>query len=156
MSVTFVVVPIVYASWPAVAPLTGAVASALGYTAAKVANVVTDKDEVTEEKTETQWELDNCDIMGEQVSLDESLSYTKEDITVTFYKDARGNLSVHVSGTNRSQEELETIGEEFVGQIRQQYAYTKLMEELKKDGFNLVQEEAATDGRIKLTVRKHE
>jgi len=81
------------------------------------------------------------------------MTVTRSGITVTFSRDARGRASLQVTGTGQGQEELRALGEELSQRVVQQYVYQKLMDEMRKRGFNVVEEEQNADQSIRLKVR---
>ena len=89
-------------------------------------------------------------------SIDEGESMTLEGngFRVAFVKDGRGDCSMRVEGKGKTDAELEKLGRELLNRVAQQYAYEKITKELKKRGFNLVQEKVEADQTIRLTVRK--
>ena len=54
------------------------------------------------------------------------------------------------------EEELRAIGEELSKPVVQQYVYQKLMDEMRRAGFNVVEEETNADHSIRLKVRHWE
>jgi hypothetical protein len=60
-----------------------------------------------------------------------------------------------VSGRNKSEEELTATGRDLLGRVTQQYAYNKTMQQLKKQGFTVTNEEVAADQSIRIRVCKY-
>jgi stage V sporulation protein SpoVS len=61
---------------------------------------------------------------------------------------------MHVSGKNKTEAELQAIGQTVMNRILQQYAYQRVMEELEKRGFTVVKEEVDENQVIRIRVRK--
>lgn len=78
----------------------------------------------------------------------------KDDVTATFSRAADGRCTVHVRGEKKTDQELQTIGKELVGRVTQQYAYNKVVSELKSQGFTVTNEEVANDQSIRIQVSK--
>ena len=84
------------------------------------------------------------------------MAVTRNGVTVTFSRDARGKASLCVTGTDQDKEELRALGEELSQCVVQQYVYQKLMGEMRSRGFNVVEEETSADRSIRLKVRHWE
>ena len=149
MSVVITIAPIIIGGWAAFDALATVVAARLGY---KLLKGVEHRVEVTRCK-EIELVDDKSRVIKESLKPEEKLVFTKSGITITCKRDTRGKFSIWVRGENKTDEELRTIGQTFLNQIKQQYAYQKVVEEITKHGFSIVQEE--TEGqRIKLVLRK--
>lgn len=152
MSCVFVVIPVLTVSWPIITATIAAASSALGYRLMKGS-----EESVTVAPSISQCidlEMPNSKVVMETLGRDESLVVGKDDLRVTFYRDARGGCSIHVDGENRSTAELEEAGRQLVNAVTQQYAYQKVMSEMKSRGFNVVNEEMDEDRTIRVKVRK--
>ncbi len=150
MSVICIIVPVVIGGWPVVSAVAAAAAAGLGFKLMKRTEVQEEKDvtnevQITDEKSQ---------IIEEALKPEEELVFTKDDITLTLKKDVHERLTICVKGINRSNEELNKIGKQFLNKIKQQYAYQKIKEEITKRGFNIVQE-TTEERRIKLVLRKY-
>jgi hypothetical protein len=135
MSVVFVVTPMVVAGWPL---LCGAVAAAAGSLGYKALERQTDVE--TEKETETEIELgleDSQIIIADSMSRQSEFSIRRGDVTATFSRAADGRCTVHVSGENKTEAELTSIGQELIGKVTQQYAYNRVVSELKNQGFTV-------------------
>src|SRR3954452_3727179 len=153
MSVVFVVVPVVAGGWPVISTAILAASAALGYRA-----VQSLEENAAGIAVEGARGLDL--IMGErQVMADtlergESFTVEREGITATFRRDGRGQCTVHVSGSGRTDAELEAAGRELMDRVRQQFAYAKVMAELETRGFDVVQEQVEADQSIRIRLRR--
>ena len=76
-----------------------------------------------------------------QLGRDQRITVTREGVTVTFSRDARGKASLCVTGNGQSEDDLRALGEELSQAVVQQYVYRKLMDEMRARGFNVVEEE---------------
>ncbi len=157
MSVIFIVVPAVAAGWPLIAAAVGAACAGLGYTLesgrelAKSRADTASVSKVTESTVEL--EMANAEVIGDALTREESLQVSKDGVTATFRKNARGKLTVHVDG-ERSREELTAIGQQLLNRVRQQYATEKVKSELLGKGFVLVDESVDEQNNIRLSVRR--
>jgi hypothetical protein len=87
---------------------------------------------------------------------DQQISVTREGVTVTFGRDARGKASLCVSGAGRTEAELRARGEELSRRFVQKYVYQRLMEEMRSRQFVVVEEETCENHAIRLKVRHWE
>ena len=101
-------------------------------------------------------EIERSEVVTDQLGRDQHMTVTRSGVTVTFSRDARGKASLCVTGTGQGQEELRALGEELSQRVVQQYVYQKLMDEMRKRGFNVVEEEENEDRSIRLKVRHWE
>ena len=141
-----IVLPAAIAAWPAVAAAAVAATAALGYqrsgslVAAGTAN-------------EVEVPLENAEAVAGEVGGGQQISFVKDDLTVTIFRNDRGQVAVKVGGPGRSQDQLRQIGQRLGNQICQQYAYHRLVTELKERNFNVASEEVEEDGTVRLQVR---
>lgn len=150
MSVIIIITPVIVGGWPIFSSLVAAAAARLGFKLLEKTKAIREQ-----QKTIKEVELvdEQSQIIEKSLKPEEELTFSKEGITVTCQKDVRDKFSIHVSGENRTDDELRQIGQMFLNKIKQQYAYQTVMQEMTKRGYNVVQEE--TEGqRIKLLLRK--
>lgn len=141
------------ASWPVLTALVGAAAQALGYrllqeeadveagVPASLARVV----ELT---------LEHSQILEEALARGRSFILEKEDLRLTFRRGVRGEVTVSAESDSLSQADLQAEGQQFLNRVVQQYAYNKLMTELKSEGYAMAEEQVGEEGRIYLRVRR--
>lgn len=149
MSVEFVVVPAVAASWPVICSAAAAAAAALGYKA------VRESAGASTEAAQTAVELDAGQVVAESMRVDTTFAVSKDGVTATFRRAADGRATVHVAGPGRSDAELEAIGRELVGRVTQQFAYNRVLTELKRQGFTVTNEEVSQDQAIHVRVSRY-
>lgn len=149
MGAILVLTPLVVSAWPAVAAAIMGAAASMGFSASTP--VLSEEEEARPTRVET--EIENSEVVAEQMARGEKVVITKDDITVEFGRDARGACSVCVSGLNHSERELRKIGEEIAGRVVQQYAYNKLLTELKKRNYSVVDEKVLQDQSIQIRIR---
>ena len=153
MSVIVFFAPMVVPSWAMLTGMAAAAGVGLGY------RVATERDAETEAETENEVELEvkNSELVSEGMSRQSEFSIVKGDVKVTFMRNARGQLAVHVKGApERSEEELQQFGREVVDDFLQRYAYQKVVNELKQREFEKVEESVDKQGRIRIRLRKWE
>ena len=140
-----VAIPAAAAAWPVIVSAGGA----LGFAAAR-----------KQEKqkgliNEIELALNPNAVAGE-ADTPEEVVLEKEGVRVAVCRDLDGRVSARVSGADRSDEELEQIGRRLIDGLTQQYAYHRLLTELKQRNFNVVEEEVEADGTVRLKVRVHQ
>jgi hypothetical protein len=156
MSCVCILTPVVIAAWPAFSAAVMAAASSLGYqVAAEVHNEMTAEKERLAPGS-VKLEIDRSEVVTGVLGRNQRIAVTKEGVTVTFSRDARGKAALCVTGSGQSQETLRALGEELSQCVVQQYVYQKLMDEMRNRGFNVVEEETGEDRTIRLKVRHWE
>jgi hypothetical protein len=157
MSCVCILTPVVIAAWPAFSATVVAAATSLGYQLANEAAGAKRFSAVEQtESNRVQLEIENSEVVTNQLGREQKIAVTRDGVTITFSRDARGKASLCVAGDGRSQEELRAIGEELSQAVVQQYVYQKLMDEMRARGFNVVEEETNQDRSIRLKVRHWE
>lgn len=152
MSCVCILSPVVIASWPAFSAAVVAAANSLGY------QVVSEGDPSVPIPTFTDsgrvnLDIPNSELVTGQLGRDQRISVSRDGVTVTFSRDARGRAALCVTGTGQSDEELRRLGEELSGCVVQRYVYQRLMEEMQRKGFTVVEEETDSNRAIRLKVR---
>jgi hypothetical protein len=135
--------------------LCGAIAGAagtLGYKAHQTGKKLAAKDT---NEANTEISLADSKIIAESMKRDSEFSITRDNVVATFRRTADGRCSVHLTGKDKTEEELQAIGQELVGRVTQQYAYNKVVTDLKKRGFTVTNEEVAADQTIRISVSKY-
>ncbi|HEV2436805.1 MAG TPA: DUF1257 domain-containing protein [Verrucomicrobiae bacterium] len=157
MSAVCILAPVVIAAWPAFSAAVVAAATSLGYQVAReAANEKHAARVAREDSHKVELEIERSEVVTNQLGRDQRIAVTREGVTVTFSRDARGKASLCVTGEGHSQEELRALGEELSQRVVQQYVYQKLMDEMRARGFNVVEEEINEDRSIRLKVRHWE
>jgi hypothetical protein len=152
MSCVCILAPVVIAGWPAFSAAVVAAATSLGY------QVVSDAKHshttaVMADSGRVDLDIPNSELVTSQLGRDQRISVTRDGVTVTFSRDARGRAALCVTGTGQTDEELRALGQELSGCVVQRYVYQRLMEEMQRKGFVVVEEEATADRAIRLKVR---
>jgi hypothetical protein len=156
MSAVCILTPIVIMAWPAFSAAVVAAASSLGYQVAAEAQRQMPGESLRKETNAVQLEIERSEVVTNQLDRDQRIAVSKEGVTVTFSRDARGKASLCVTGDGQSDETLRALGEELSQAVVQQYVYQKLMGEMRARGFNVVEEEVSEDRSIRLKVRHWE
>lgn len=149
MSSVCVLTPIVVGSWPAIATAVLGAAGAMGFT------VISGESEIEAEagRRSVETEVPNSEVVAETLARGERLRIEKDGVLIEFGVDDRGKCAVCASGEGVSKNELRRIGEEVAGRVVQQFAYHKLVNELKNRGYRIAQESVQQDQSIQLRVR---
>jgi hypothetical protein len=151
MSVVFVIVPsLAVGGWTLLAAAIAAACSALGYHISR-----SGQKQVTATKVEEGVALTlDAQALSDALEREETITVVQDDVTITFHKDPRGRVTMHVNGKNKTEAELRAIGQTVMNRILQQYAYQRVMQELEKRGFTVVKEEVDENQVIKIRVRR--
>ena len=150
MGAILVLTPLVISSWPAIAAAVAGAATAMGFSmAGSSAEPV--KKRSTKKRVET--EIEDSEVVAEAMEQGQTIVIQKGDITIEFGQDARGACTVCVTGEKHSEKELKQIGQDVAGRVIQQFAYHKLMTELKSRNYSIVDEKVMQDESIQVRVR---
>jgi len=156
MSAVCILTPVVIMAWPAFSAAVVAAASSLGWQVASEIHNSCPGEAVQPDTNAVQLEIERSEVVTNQLGRDQRMAVTREGVTVTFSRDARGRASLCVSGNGQNDETLRALGEELSQAVVQQYVYQKLMDEMRTRGFNVVEEEVGADRSIRLKVRHWE
>lgn len=149
MSTVCVLTPIVIGSWPMVATAVAGAASSMGFAiAAGESTPITNTG-----RTTVETEVPNSEVLAEEMTRGEKIVIERDGITLAIGVDDRGACTMCVSGEGHGKAALERIGEEVAGRIVQQFAYHKLIAELKERHFDVVTETVEEDDSIQLCVK---
>lgn len=158
----FIVTPTVGWAAPLLWPVVLAAAGALGYqqltASASDSRARTRLEAMAGTRTfELTIETQVTEAVAEELGRDRSLTFSRDDIVLTFARDLRGKFSIQVTGPeDKSRRQLEALAREFLGVVVQQFAYNKMAEEMERRGANVVGEEVTEEGDIVLKLRRWE
>ncbi len=144
-----VLIPAAAAAWPAIAAAAAAAATAMGYAASRSSTDVA-------ETVEVVLNVDNSAALTDDLALGEELVFVKDDVQVIFFRNTDGQVAVKVCGAGKTEAALQAIGRQLANGLVQQYAYHRVMSELKQRNFNVVGEEVEEDGTVRLQVRVYQ
>ncbi len=156
MSCVCILTPVVIAAWPAFSAAVVAAATSLGYVAVEETLQVPAFEKTTDAPKRINLEIEQSELVTGQLARDQKISVTRDGVVVTFSRDARGKASLCVEGLGHSEASLRTMGEELSQRVVQKYVYQKLMEEMQKRQFCVVEEETTEDNSIRMKVRRWE
>jgi hypothetical protein len=151
MSSILVVTPLVVASWPLLSAAITAAVGTMGFAAAQ--NQGPRVRQMIDTKTRAEIELADSEILAGTAGSGEQMVVERDGIRAVFSRDARGALKLCVEGSGQSKAELKRLGEALVGRVTQQYAYHKLVSELKDRRMTILQERVGDDQAIHIRVR---
>ena len=152
MSTVLVVTPIFIASWPAVSAAVTAAVATMGFTitgmtpSARVLQPTRNR-----HAKKSKWRIAKSSRMR-LAPMQKSLSNVME-IRATFSRDARGGLRLCMEGKGMSKSQLRELGEELLGRVTQQYAYHRIVTELKERNMTIVDEQMTEEQSVKIRVR---
>ena len=101
-------------------------------------------------------EIAQSELVTGQLGRDQKIAVTREGVTVTFSRDARGRAALCVTGSGHSDEALRVLGEELSKRVVQKYVYQRLIDEMRARQFVIVEEEIDSHQAIRLKVRHWE
>ncbi|MEX0887027.1 MAG: DUF1257 domain-containing protein [Phycisphaeraceae bacterium] len=153
MSAVCVLTPVVIASWPAIATAVAGVAASMGFSMAS-ANYTLKRDDTADARTSVETEIAQSEVT-DQVASNQPIRIQRGGVTIEFARDSRGRCTVCTSGEGHSKAELRRIGEEVAGRLVQQFAYHKLMTELKQRNYDIIETQVSQDDTIHVRVRAH-
>ena len=156
MGATLILVPVVIAAWPAFSAAVVAAATSLGYHVAAEGAKLLHAPAPAKQTGSVNLQIERSEVVTNQLGRAQHLSVTREGVTVTFSRDARGKASLCVTGQGQDQEALRALGEELSRAAVQQYVYQKVTDEMRARGFVVVEEETTQDRAIHLKVRHWE
>lgn len=154
MSCVCILTPVVIAAWPAFSAAVAAAAASLGYTAVEAVLVPVSEEESVAAPSRINLEIEQSELVTGQLVRDQSISVERDGVVVTFSRDMRGKASLCVEGQGHSEASLRTMGTELSQRVVQKYVYQRLMEEMQKRQFCVVEEETTTDNSIRMKVRR--
>lgn len=128
------------------------VMGAVGFTAVNSRDSV-DEDTKAEEKTRVELKLANSQEVTDTLARGEEFAFEKDGLTVKFTRDIRGRLKVCVEGVGYSKADLETFGQDLAGRIVQQFAYRRIVEEMKNSKMTIVEQTTDADDNIHIKLR---
>jgi hypothetical protein len=157
MGAITILAPVVVAAWPAFSAAVVAAATSLGYAMAKeVKHGLADEHRHAKAVNSVQLQVPHSEVVTDQLGRDQNITVTREGVTVTFSRDARGKAMLCVTGQGQSQAALQAMGEELSKRVVQRYVYQKIMNEIQTRQFLVVEEQTDANNAIHLKVRHWE
>lgn len=151
MSTVMVITPIIIANWPAITAAVTAAVGTMGFAAAqeglsleRAATSTTSREEI---------EVEDSDVLESAAGTAEELVVERDGVRATFSRDARGALKLCLEGGGLSKSQLRKLGEELIGRVTQQYAYHRIVTELKERNMTIVDEQVTKDETVRIRVR---
>jgi hypothetical protein len=157
----FLIAPAIGWAWPALVPIVGAVASALGYQAFSDPKGIL-RGAVSQELDNIRIERVALDsvlaaVIAEEIGTEERIILKRDEVILVFRKDAQGKFYVDVLGPSEMNAlELRALGEEFARELVQKFAYHKITEQLERANITVIEEKVEQNGNIVLRNRKWE
>ena len=153
MSGCVVLVPIVAAAaWPVLSGAAAAVMASVGFTAVQQAVDAANRiDEQASDRVEL--DLANSEEVAASLGRAEELVFEKDGLTVRCARDVRGKLKICVEGSGYDKTDLKRFGEEIAGRVVQQYACTRILNEMQKNGLSLVEQTVDEENNIRIKLR---
>ncbi|HAH49115.1 MAG TPA: hypothetical protein DCM07_30610 [Planctomycetaceae bacterium] len=108
---------------------------------------------MSENVTREEIEVENSEILDSAAGTGEQMVVEKDGIKATFTRDARGALKICMEGKGKSKTELRQMGEALMGRVTQQYAYHRVVTELKQRNMTIVEEGMTETESVKIRIR---
>jgi hypothetical protein len=156
MSCVCILTPVVIAAWPAFSAAVMAAATSLGYTLVDELQRANESRSMATPDNRVDLEVPHSELVMDTLQRDQHISVTRDGVTVTFARDARGKASLCVTGEGHSEAELRARGEQLSQRLVQKYVYQRLMQEMSARQFVVVEEETDENQAIRLKVRHWE
>lgn len=150
MSTVMVITPIIIANWPAITAAVTAAVGTMGFAALQETEVG-GRVGVTTAREEI--DLEDSEILQSAAGTGEEIVVERDGIRATFSRDARGQLKLCLEGGGLTKSQLRKLGEELIGRVTQQYAYHRIVTELKERNMTIVDEQVTQDQTVKIRVR---
>jgi hypothetical protein len=150
MSTVLVVTPILVSQWPAIVAAITAAMSSAGYTAVQHAS---SQPKNVEGSTREEIEVEDSEILEATAGTGEQIVVERDGVRATFTRDARGALRICMEGRGKSKAQLRAIGEELLGRVTQQFAYHRIVTQLKERNMVIVDEQVTDQQSVKIRVR---
>jgi hypothetical protein len=150
MGAMIVITPLLVAGWPAITAAVTAAVGSMGFTIAQSAVPI---ESHLSKTVRTEIDVEDSEILHESAGSGEELVIERDGVRGVFSRDARGALKLCLEEKGRTQTELKQIGDEVIGRVTQQYAYHRIVTELKSRGMPIVDEQVAADRTVKIRVR---
>jgi len=151
MSTVMVITPIIIANWPAITAAVTAAVGTMGFAALQEAHSV-DRARTSATNRE-EIEIEDSEVLQAAAGTAEELVVERDGVRAVFSRDARGALKLCLDGGGLSKSQLRKLGEELIGRVTQQYAYHRIVTELKERNMTIVDEQVTKDQTVKIRVR---
>ncbi len=153
MSCVCILTPVVVAAWPAFSAAAVAAANSLGYVLVEEGIRQRQQAKAQNDSRQVNLEISNSELVTGQLGRDQQICVTRNGVTVTFSRDARGRASVCVTGPGFTEEELRALGQELSQRVVQKYVHQRLLDEIRTRQYVVVEEEVDENQAIRLRVR---
>ena len=151
MSTVMVITPILIANWPAITAAVAAAVGAMGFASIQEGEITSCISSTTRNREEI--EVEDSEILEAAAGTGEEIVVERDGVRATFSRDARGALRLCMEGGGLSKAQLRKLGEELIGRVTQQYAYHRVVTELKQRNMTVVDEQVTADQTVKIRVR---
>ncbi len=151
MSTVLVVTPLIIAGWPVLTAAVSAAVGTLGFAVAQ--SDPGSRRQMLGAKNRTEIDVEESEILAGTAGSGEEMVVERDGVRAVFSRDARGALRLCLEGHGLSKAELQRLGEELIGRVTQQYAYHRVISELKERQMNIVDERVGEDQSITIRVR---
>lgn len=156
MSCVCILTPVVIAAWPAFSAAVVSAATSLGYQVISESFTCRDSAVADTSSRRVELEVEQSELVTGPLGRNQKLRVARDTVIVSFARDARGRATICVEGKGCTDAELRAAGEELSERAVQRYVYERLMTEMEKRQFVVVEEEVDERHAIRLKVRHWE
>lgn len=153
MSTVSVLTPMVIGSWPVIANAVLGAAAAMGFNVVAQSRNHLAEGEQQGQREKVHADVPNSDVMAEAMAPNQKIIIEKNGVSLEFGIDDRGRCTICASGAGIGKSALKKIADEAAGRVVQQFAYHKLMTELKNRKFHVIEERVEADQSIQVRVQ---
>lgn len=150
MSTVLVITPILIANWPAITAAVAAAVGAMGFASLQEGQI---SGGISNTTNREEIEVEDSEILESSVGTAEEIVFERDGVRATFSRDARGALRLCLEGGGLTKGQLRKLGNELIGRVTQQYAYHRIVTELKQKNMTIVNEQVTEDQTVKIRVR---
>src|ERR1700685_943416 len=112
MSCVCILTPVVIAAWPAFSAAVVAASASLGYQVAAEAADYKKTSANQKNSNKVELEIEHSEVVTSQLGREQRIAVTRDGVTITFSRDARGKAALCVTGEGHSDAKLRAMGEE--------------------------------------------
>jgi hypothetical protein len=156
MSCVCILTPLAIAAWPALSSAVTAAAVSLGYKVIENAREQERAINQNQASNHMELEIEQSDLVTGTLGREQRIVVQRGGVTVIFSRNARGKASICVEGQGHTEAALQAMGEELSRCVVQKYVYQRILDEMRKRQFMVVEEAVQEDRSIRLKVRHWE
>lgn len=151
MSSVCVLTPVVIGAWPMVVAAAASVGASMGLSVGAGQAAEINSNGTVRKRVVT--EVPNSEVLEEHIGIEDRIVLSRDGLEIEITRGEDGAIKLCVTGEEHSKAELERIGQEVAGKLVQQYAYHRIVSELRERKYDIVEESLQKDQSIQMRVR---